>query len=155
MKNGYIETYKNYRIIKAGEDFVITDKHGTTKGQTTTEEDAKAYIDYITQQQEEEQRTFDSLKELNKNTSKAQQYINNYNYASGVNLRDVYGSYSDAKQNAFNYCFDIYTKLKGYQRRIATYNKNVFTFAFEFDFDGAKYLCYITPSQDYKIKIDD
>ena len=24
MKNGYIETYRNFRIIKAGDDFVIT-----------------------------------------------------------------------------------------------------------------------------------
>ena len=47
MKNGYIEKYKNYKIIKYGDDFVITDEHGTTLGQAKTLDEARYSIDTI------------------------------------------------------------------------------------------------------------
>jgi len=48
MKNGYIETYKQYfRILKYNDDFIITDEHGTTLGQAKTLEGARCRIDTI------------------------------------------------------------------------------------------------------------
>ena len=154
MKNGYIETYKNYRIIKCGDDYIITDKHGATQGQATTEDGAKYTIDGYIEQEQKKRKTFENLHELKNTTQKAKQYINNYNYSNDIFLRDVYGSYSRAKEKAFEYCLKTLDTLGGYSQRITTFSKFVFTFAFVFDFDGAKYLCYITPSKDYKIKLD-
>jgi len=154
MKN-YKITYKNYHIIKFGDDFIITDEHGTTKGQATTEDGAKYTIDCYIKKEEEKQKVFDTLKEIKNTTQKAQQYLYNYNSSDCTELYHCYNSYSNAKRNAFDYCLNLFKKLNGYSYNIPTHCIMTFTFAFVFDYEGQRYLCYITPTQNYKIKIGD
>lgn len=94
------------------------------------------------------------MKTLNKNTKKAQQYRYNYNnaYNNGY-LHEVYGSYSYAKQNALDYCKNLQKELNGYNGKICTHSKFVFTYGFIYEKDDNKFLVYITPTQDYTIQL--
>lgn len=68
MKNGYIETYKNYKIIRYGDNYIITDKYGTTQGQAKTIDGAYIHIDGLVSHQT---KTIDIL------NSKYIEYIEN------------------------------------------------------------------------------
>lgn len=51
------------------------------------------------------------MKTLNKNTKKAQQYINAYNHSTLHYLEDCYKSYSNDKRIAYNKCNQEFLKV--------------------------------------------
>lgn len=155
MKNEKQEIYKNFKIINFNDIYIIVDYKGLTQGETTTREQARQKIDNIIKEQEQKQKVFDSLKELNNTTQKAICYLHNFETSKKKDLWECYKTnYSQKKQNAFNDCLKIFDTLQGNKRKIPTYNQNIFTFSFDFIFNNQKYLCYITPTNNYKIKID-
>lgn len=64
----------------------------------------------------------------------------------GVFLSDVYGSYSDAKENAYNECRELCDRFNGWGFQIGSYNANVFTVQFKFEnpLNGRTMLAHIT-----------
>ena len=52
--------------------------------------------------------------------------------AIGHTLDDVYGSYSDAKAQAYRYCTDLCVRYNGYNFCITSANTFAFTVSFEF-----------------------
>ena len=67
-------------------------------------------------------------------------------------LSDVYGRFSRAKENAYNYCRSRECEFHSYDGVITSYNTCIFTYAFSgLDENGKRWLIYITPSHDYAI----
>lgn len=106
MKNGYIETYKNYRIIKAGDVFVITDKHGATQGQANTLDGAYIHIDGLISHQV---KTIDIL------NSKYIEYIENAEQVENILTQCEYDliPLPETKEN-YNYILKIDDKFFDY-----------------------------------------
>ena len=79
-------------------------------------------------------------------------YLRSNNYT----LDQVYGRCSTAKRHAYAHCIALANEYTGWALRIIGYNTFVFTAGFicRLD-DGKKYLCYITPSCERFIKIDE
>lgn len=102
---------------------------------------------------EEARATFDRLTNINKTTQKAQNILRAYERSTETELWEVYGTFSQAKQNAMEYCKNLQYKLNGQYGVIIGYCSTQFSFAFQFEFEGKKYLCYITKSHDYKIEL--
>lgn len=50
----------------------------------------------------------------------------------GVVLSDVYGSYSDAKERAYDYCVRLCEEFDGWGFQIVSHNCNFFTVQFKF-----------------------
>jgi hypothetical protein len=86
-------------------------------------------------------------------TKKQMAVYYNYLNSSDVRLSDVYGSYSYAKERAYEYCTALMVKKGGYGFRITSYNTFMFTACFQFEENGNTYLMYITPSKDEQIKL--
>ena len=84
-----------------------------------------------------------------KATALAQNYWNSY-YRT---LNDCYVRRSHAKENADFWCRERMVELGGYDYRICTYNSQIFTAAFRFKEKGIEYLCYMTPTYNYKIRL--
>lgn len=64
-------------------------------------------------------------------------------------LWHVYGSYSSAKINAFNYCERLMNDLNGWGLRIISHNIMQFTVGFEFDHPETGELCFAYITRDY------
>ena len=64
---------------------------------------------------------------INKNTKKAEGLIRNYKRATAFFLRDVYGSWSLAKERAYWYCFNKYLGTPSRQC-FRVYSANTFSF---------------------------
>lgn len=64
-------------------------------------------------------------------------------------LWHVYGSYSSAKINAFNYCERLMNDLKGWGLRIISSNIMQFTVGFEFEHPETGELCFAYITRDY------
>lgn len=108
---------------------------------------------YKTQEQEQKTKTFESLTTLNNTTQRAQNFLRQYQKASACSLYEVYNTFSQYKARAFDYCKELQAKLCGEFGRVASACVMYFAFAFIFDYEGQKYLCYITKSNNYKIKL--
>ena len=65
------------------------------------------------------------------NTKKAEQMLKRANYNEGYTLRDVYGNYSIAKENAYNRCLSECAKDNGYNFRIVSHNSFSFSVAWD------------------------
>lgn len=67
-------------------------------------------------------------------------------YGEGVYLSGVYGSYSKAKAEAYNYCRELCDHFNGRGFRIVSHNVNTFNVQFEFEnpLNGCIMLAYIT-----------
>lgn len=65
----------------------------------------------------------------------------------------VYGSYSGAKERAFEYCRDRERELNSYNGVISSHNLMMFTYAFTCTYEGVDYLIYITPSHDFAVPL--
>ena len=73
------------------------------------------------------------------------------NYATSNNrtLHDVYGTFSQAKEKAYDYCLGLMRKYDGSNFKIISFNTFMFTAGFTFtDEQGNDCMMYITPSQD-------
>lgn len=70
-----------------------------------------------------------------------------YNMSDDMQLRDVYGRWSDKKERAYNYCVELMRKYNGYDLRIISSNTFMFTVGFEFPHPetGETMFAYITP----------
>lgn len=70
-----------------------------------------------------------------------------YNMSDDTQLRDVYGHWSDKKENAYRYCRELMYKYGGGGFRIISANTFMFTVGFEFAHPdtGKPMFAYITP----------
>ena len=87
-------------------------------------------------------------------TKNAQRIIEMFNNSSDVELRDVYGSYSRAKENAYAYCRDREREFGSYNGVITGHNSMQFSYAFTGICEGQWYLIFITRWGDYAVKLD-
>ena len=80
----------------------------------------------------------------------AKNNISRYNRSTAYSLRDVYGRYSYAKEQAFRYCLDLMNKYNGRDLKIISYNTFRFTAAFIFNDPetGVIQFMFITPNYD-------
>lgn len=87
-------------------------------------------------------------------TAKAENLVCRYMFGDNAySLWEVYGRWSRAKENAYNYCLDLMRKVNGYSGCVCSHNTCVFTYGFKCDDnEGNTYLVYVTPSYNYIVK---
>lgn len=86
--------------------------------------------------------------------SKVRDFYNDFCRSSDVELRDVYGSYSQAKANAYEYCREREREFGSYNGVISSYCIMQFTYSFTGKGDdGNWYLIRITKDYDYAMRI--
>lgn len=88
------------------------------------------------------------------NTTQMKNAFRSYQMSEARLLRDVYTTWSDEKQKAFNHCFDVYNQYNGTQYRIIGANTFSFSFGFIGYVDGKKAFFYITASNERYMYID-
>lgn len=86
-------------------------------------------------------------------TKKAQMFWDRFCESSDTELRDVYGRYSRAKENAYDYCRARENEFSSYNGVIASHNSMMFTYAFTGWCECKRYLIYITRDRDYAIEL--
>ena len=91
------------------------------------------------------------MKELNRNTKLAKELISNYMNSTKYSLYNCYVKPSKNKRDEYQECIDIMNKMNGKNKRIPTYNRYYFSFAFIAD----NQLIYITKTQIYAIDIEE
>ena len=84
-------------------------------------------------------------------TQRAQHVLHAYLRSHHVTLDEVYGSYSYAKANAYEYCRAREREFSSYDGVITGHNCMTFSYAFTGMCEGKKYLIYITKCGDYAI----
>lgn len=90
---------------------------------------------------------------INPNTQKARDLWRKFQGSTDVELWDVYGTCSQAKRNAYEYCRACEREFNSLNGVITSYNLFMFTYAFTGrGDDGKMYLIYITPTRDYAIE---
>lgn len=94
-------------------------------------------------------------------TKKQQAMVNSYKYSlerygQRTELWQVYGKFSQRKQNALDDCKSLQNRLDGYNGTIVSHSDHFFTYAFKYaDYNtGKTCLCYCTHANDYKFPID-
>lgn len=67
-------------------------------------------------------------------------------YGEGVYLSDVYGSYSIAKEQAYNYCTKLCERFNGWGFQIVGHSSQTFSVQFKFEnpLNGCIMLAFIT-----------
>lgn len=68
-------------------------------------------------------------------------------------LDDVYKSYSYAKAKAWEYCKWLCNLFSGKNLSVVGHNCMMFSASFDFEYEGEKYLMYITKSYDRVYKV--
>lgn len=91
---------------------------------------------------------------INRNTQKAESIYDAFRRSSDVTLYDVYGRYSQAKADAYEYCRKREQEFNSCNGVITSYNIFQFTYAFIGLCNGKHYLVYITKSADYAIELE-
>lgn len=93
-------------------------------------------------------------------TKKQQAMVNSYKYSlkrygQRTELAQVYGKFSQAKQNGLDYCKSLQKKLNGHDGTIVSNNCFQFTYAFEYEDaeTGVCMMCYCTADNDYMFEI--
>lgn len=76
---------------------------------------------------------------------------NAYLRSAATQLREVYNSWSDAKERAYQYCRNKFIELDGWNFCICSYNTFMFTVGFEYNDPetGEHMFAYITKNHDY------
>lgn len=100
------------------------------------------------------------MKQLNKETERAKQMIQNYrmyyNSNSKRHLYDLYKNPSWNKVNAHQWCEDLKEKYEGYNGIVLGGNSSYFSYGFLFDRitenEKITYLCYVTYANTYEIE---
>lgn len=82
------------------------------------------------------------------NERRAAENIDTYNRSNSYDLYDVYGTFSRAKVNAWNYCRRICYENNGSGLKVINHNTFIFTAGFTFTDPetGVIKFMYITPS---------
>ena len=83
----------------------------------------------------------------------AMSHYEDYKRSTYYSLRDVYGSYSRAKEEAWEYCKELMYKFSGYGLKVISYSRYLFTAGFMFEEDGKQMFMYISPSRDIAIEV--
>ena len=91
--------------------------------------------------------------EIRAGSKKAIGMVDNYYNSNYHTLNDCYARPSTAKEKADFRCRYYMVFNGGYDYRICTYNSQIFTAAFRFKEKGVEYLCYMTPTYNYKIRL--
>lgn len=87
-------------------------------------------------------------------TKKEQQMFENYITSKSTYLNDVYGTYSNAKEKAYEWCRKDMIAHNGEHPRIPTSNRMQFTYAFQYKADNGKTrMRYHTASNVYDFEI--
>lgn len=91
---------------------------------------------------------------LNRNTKKAQSFINRYDVSIDEYLTDVYDNPSDAKIEAFKTCYRKAVKMNGWFFRILSHNTYTFTvgWVYEEPETGVRVLNVETAYKSYQIE---
>lgn len=76
-----------------------------------------------------------------------------YKRSTAYSLRDVYGSYSRAKEDAWDYCKELMYKLGGYGLKVISSSRYMFTAGFMFEEDGKTMFMYISPKRDVAVEV--
>ena len=85
-------------------------------------------------------------------TDRARSIKNAFEWSSDFTLRDVYGRYSQAKENAYAYCRSREAEANSVDGCITGANTCQFSYAFTCEWEGIRYLIYITKNHDYAIE---
>ena len=88
---------------------------------------------------------------INPKTKRAQSILHAYLRSNDATLDEVYGRYSGAKADAYEYCRAREREFSSYDGVITGHNCMVFSYAFTGYFEGKNYFIYITKSNDYAI----
>lgn len=95
---------------------------------------------------------------LNKNTKKAQGFINSYEYynkkSSSYDIETFYQRPSYNKIKAWDECKKLCNEHNGKGLCITGGNSSYFSAGFTFCQDDKNYLCYITYANNYCIELD-
>ena len=79
----------------------------------------------------------------------------NYKRATAKELREVYGTYSQKKEEAMRDCKELQYNMNGYDGRICSANTFQFTYAFQYvNESGRRCLAYITAAHNRYFEID-
>ena len=89
-----------------------------------------------------------------KNTKTLKSAYARYQQSSNYTLRDCYGSYSYAKERAFNYCKELCDKYNGTGLKIIGYNTCGFSCGFVGLVDNKKVFVYITKDYDRYLELE-
>lgn len=91
---------------------------------------------------------------MTKTTSKQiKNAYESFKRSSAYSLHDVYGSYSQAKENAYNYCRNLCRQYDGTSFAIIGANTMTFSAGFIGTVDGEECFVYITKSYDRYIPL--
>lgn len=82
-------------------------------------------------------------------------HYEDYKRSNATSLRSVYGSYSEAKERAWNYCRDLMLEKDGHGLRVISANGWMFTAGFEFEENGKQMFMYITKTKDVAVEIEE
>ena len=88
-------------------------------------------------------------------TQRNREIVERYERETATTLWEVYGRYSQAKANAYDYCRRLQYEKGGHGLRILGANCFMFTAAFRYEVDGVPYLMYITKNADTPIRLED
>lgn len=88
------------------------------------------------------------MRKISASSKQGQHYINNFKNSDNYKLYDCYNNYSQAKQDAFEWCVNRCNELDGRNYKIISYCINNFVFAFFVGVD----LVIETKSNEYVIK---
>lgn len=95
---------------------------------------------------------------LNKNTKKAQRFINSFNFYRDKNksydILTFYRKPSSNKIRAWYFCKELASKNNGSDLHICGGNSSVFSAGFTMMENDKKYLIYITRYYQYQIELD-
>ena len=80
-------------------------------------------------------------------------HYEDYRKSTDYSLRDVYGSYSRAKEEAWDYCKELMYKFAGYGLKVISHSRYLFTAGFMFEEDGKQMFMYISPSRDIAVEV--
>lgn len=94
---------------------------------------------------------------LNAGTQRAQGFISAYKFVllnhGKRTITEAYGRPSQAKKDAWDYCVGLCKEHNGKNLTVVGKTCDIFTAGFTFEEDGKRFLCYITPSNNYKIAL--
>lgn len=89
---------------------------------------------------------------LRENSSRGQQIIARSKYSKGTTLRQVYGSWSQAKEDAFNKCYERYaTTPEAHSFHICSANTWGFSVSWYGMYEGQDALFYETKDNSYVV----
>lgn len=85
----------------------------------------------------------------------ALRHCESYKISTDYSLRDAYGRYSRAKEEAWDYCKELMHKFDGYGLKVIGHNCHTFSAGFMFEWDNITMFMYITPTRDIAVEVEE